>query len=128
MGGGFAREMSSASRRSKDVDKLLAEIHPPQRAVARALRQLILETGADLQEKVMYDVPWYRGKAYVCAIAAHSDHTNLEFDRGSSLRYPAHILEGTGKNLRHVKIYVVDDVRRPSLQALLREATELDAA
>ena len=120
--------MSSASRRSQDVDKLLAEIDTPQRAVARALRQLVLETGADLQEKVMYGVPWYRGKAYVCAIVAHSDHTNLEFYHGSSLRDPARILEGTGKNLRHVKVHAVDVVRRPSLRALLREAIELDAA
>ncbi len=76
----------------------------------------------------MYGVPWYRGKNYVCAIASHSDHTNLEFYRGSSLRDPAKLLEGTGKNLRHVKVYDLAGARQPRLKALLREALELDAA
>jgi hypothetical protein len=123
-----AAAVASASRRTKDVDKLLAEIAPPQRKVARALRELILETGSDLQEKVMYGVPWYRGKNYVCAIACHSDHTNLEFYRGASLRDSTRLLEGTGKNLRHVKLYAVDDVKQPSLRALVREAIVLDRA
>ena len=120
--------MSSTARRTKEVDKLLAEIDPPQRTVARALRELILETGPGLQEKVMYGVPWYRGKSYVCAIAAHSDHTNLEFYRGTSLRDSARLLEGTGKNLRHVKVHDVDEARQPRLRALLREAVEFDSA
>lgn len=76
----------------------------------------------------MYGVPWYRGKNYVCAIAAHSDHTNLEFYRGASLRDPERLLEGTGKNLRHVKVYDAKGARGPSLRALLREAIELDSA
>lgn len=76
----------------------------------------------------MYGVPWYRGKNYVCAIAAHSDHTNLEFYRGSSLRDPLRLLEGTGKNLRHVKLYTTADVRRPALRSLIREALRLDQA
>lgn len=119
--------MPSVDRRSKEVDALLAEINLPQRDVARALREVILETGSRLQEKVMYGVPWYRGKNYVFAIAAHSNHTNLEFYRGSSLRDPARLLEGTGKNMRHVKVRTVADATQPRLRALLREAIALDS-
>ena len=116
------------ARRSTEVDRLLAELEPSQRKVARALRRLILETGTDLHEQVMYGAPWYRGNNYVCAIAVHSDHTNLEIHRGTSLRDPWRLLEGTGKNLRHVTVRVVADVRQPGLGALLREAIDLDAA
>ncbi len=122
----FAVTDASTARRTQEVDRLLAEIEEPQRAVARALRDLILDAGPGLQEKVMYGVPWYRGKGYVCAIASHSDHTNLEFYRGASLRDPAGLLEGTGKSMRHVKIRRVDDVRHPRLKALVREAIDLD--
>ncbi len=118
--------MASTDRKSKEVSALLEEIDPPQREVAHALREVILETGFGLQEKVRYGVPWYRGKNYVLAIAAHSNHTNLEFYRGSSLRDPARVLEGTGKNMRHVKVRTVADAKHPRLQALLREAIALD--
>ena len=76
----------------------------------------------------MYGVPWYRGKDYICAIAAYSDHTNLEFYRGTSLRDPGRLLEGSGRNLRHVKIYAVGDVVQPRLKTLLREAIGLDGS
>ncbi len=110
------------------MDRLLDEIEEPQRAVARVLRDLIRDTGPGLQEKVMYGVPWYRGTGYVCAIASHSDPTNLEFYCGASLRDPAGLLEGTGKNMRHVKLRRVDDARQPRLAALVREAIDLDGA
>ena len=120
--------MPSSRRRAKDVDQLIREIEAPQREVARALRRLILETGAELQEKQMYGVPWYRGKNYVFAIAAHTHHTNLEFYRGTSLRDPAGLLEGTGKNLRHVKVHTVAEAKDPRLKGLLLEALEFDGS
>ncbi len=118
--------MASATRHNKDVDRLFDQMGGPQQHVARALRELILETGPELQEKSMYGTPWYRGKGLVFAIAAHSAHTNLEFSRGTSLRDPAGLLEGTGKNMRHVKIRSVGDLESPQLRALLHEAIDLD--
>ncbi len=127
-GADHSRREAPASHRNRDVDRLLAEIDAPQRPVANAVRELILETGPALEERLMYGVPWYRGKGYLFAIAAHTDHTNLEFARGASLRDPARLLEGTGKNMRHVKLFTVGDVQRPRLKALLREAIRLDSA
>ncbi len=125
---GASGTTAPASRRNRDVDRLLLEIDPPQRSVAGALREVILQAGPELEERVAYGAPWYRGKGYVCAIAAHADHTNLEFARGTSLRDPAELLEGSGKRMRHVKVYAVAEVKRPQLRALLREAIELDSA
>ena len=34
-------------------------------------------------------------------------------------------IEGTGKGLRHVKVKLVEDARRPGLAQLIREATRL---
>ncbi|MCI4336989.1 MAG: hypothetical protein L3K17_07350, partial [Thermoplasmata archaeon] len=46
--------------------------------------------------------------------------------RGTSVRDPAHLLEGTGKNLRHVKIRTLAEARAPALRALLSAAIDLD--
>jgi len=118
----------AAARRSKDVDRLLAALESPQREVARALRALILEAGPELHESVRWGVPCYRGKRYVCSIAAHSDHTNLGFFRGAALRDPNKLLEGTGKWLRHVKVCREVDLKPVPLKALLREAIAIDSS
>jgi hypothetical protein len=120
--------MASSTRRSKDVDRLLAEVDPRQREVAQALRELILEAAPELREVVKWGAPCYLGAKLVCSIAAHSDHTNLEFYHGTSLRDPKRLLEGTGKSLRHVKIHAAGDVKPALLKPLLREAVDLDAA
>lgn len=106
----------------------MAELEPPQRDVARALRESILEAGPGLHESVKWGAPCYTGNKIVCLITVHSDHTNLEFYHGTSLRDPKKLLEGTGKSLRHVKFYGTADVKSALLRPLLREAIELDVA
>ena len=49
-------------------------------------------------------------------------HVNLGFYHGAALPDPAGLLEGTGKNLRHVKIREAGAARNPALRALLRAA------
>jgi hypothetical protein len=55
-------------------------------------------------------------------IAVHSAHINLGFYQGASLKDPQKLLEGTGKNLRHVKITSAAIVSTPAISTLLRQA------
>jgi len=49
-------------------------------------------------------------------------HVNLGFYRGTSLTDPSSILEGSGKNLRHVKIRAVSQVSSAAVLALVLAA------
>lgn len=81
------------------------------------------------------EVPWLRQKTvgygvgpkkmseHFSWIAAHTNHVDLGFLYGSELPDPHHLLEGTGKLLRHVKIHRPDDLQNPALHDLLRFAT-----
>lgn len=113
--------------RSRDVDRFLARLEPRQRAVARALRTLLHQVGPDLREQIKWGVPCFIGKKLVCSIAPQSDHTNLEFYHGTALRDAGHLLEGTGKHLRHVKFHTEDEVRVARVRSLLMEAIAYDA-
>jgi hypothetical protein len=64
-------------------------------------------------------------KDLVCAIAPYQGYLNLIFAKGSLLSDPDKILTGTGKRARHVKIRVLEDVEKPALAALIREADVL---
>lgn len=108
------------------MDRVLSELETSQRAIARALRAFLLREAPELREVVKWGVPAYLGQHLVCSIASHTDHTNLEFYRGASLKDPKAMLEGTGKSLRHVKFHAPGDIKRPGLKALLLEAVALD--
>ncbi|EQD59689.1 protein containing DUF1801, partial [mine drainage metagenome] len=73
-----------------------------------------------------WGTPWYIGQDLVVAVGAFGHHVGVEFWRGTSLRDPSHLLEGTGKNLRHVKLRTVADATNPEMRALVREAIRLD--
>jgi hypothetical protein len=50
---------------------------------------------------------------------------NLGFNHGATLDDPLGILEGTGKQIRHIKIKAPDDLARPEIRAYLRRARKV---
>ena len=48
-------------------------------------------------------------------IAPHSDYIRLGFFNGATMPDPDKLLEGTGRYLRHIKVYQVTDTNRQSL-------------
>jgi hypothetical protein len=106
---------------------------PPDRengslaAVERAARKVVLRLGPKLSVVTKWGQPWYTGTDLVMAIYAFQRHVGVEFWRGSTLA-PGHpMLEGTGKNLRHVKLRSVDEANSKAFGALVRAAVRLDA-
>jgi hypothetical protein len=106
------------------VEERIAQ-HPPTIAeLMRALRWLVRETRPELPEMIDRDgVIRYGGtnlRDWTYYVSGHKAHANLGFARGASLPDPHGLVEGTGKNLRHVKVRRPEDVDRPGMRDLLR--------
>ncbi|MDQ6858526.1 MAG: DUF1801 domain-containing protein [Chloroflexota bacterium] len=63
--------------------------------------------------------------AYVVAIGTHSRWASLYFFRGRELDDRSGLLEGTGRDMRHIKLRTPGDVARPEVRRLLRRAFTL---
>jgi len=123
-----------STRVAKPPKELLDLIKPYDRGIqelAIALRQLVLEEMAPCCEYIVevYIVsilygPTHRMKDGICYIGIIKDHVNLGFIRGSELADHQRILEGTGKQMRHIKIRNMSDLERPAIRAYLQEACE----
>ncbi len=108
---------------------MLASAAPELRPICRSLRRSIASL-----HKGFVEVVWRRQKIasygvgpkkmseHYAYIAVQRSHVNLGFYYGARLADPAGLLEGTGKNLRHVKFHDVASTRRPAIKTLLREA------
>lgn len=57
---------------------------------------------------------------------AGKNHVTFGFTRGTSLDDPAGLLEGTGKNLRHVKVKTAEQLRDADLRQLILDAAALN--
>lgn len=103
------------------------DLKPPIENITRWLRRLVKETAPDLREGLKWLNPTYMGKKNVIYIGALERYVQFGFYRGAFLKDPKGLLEGTGKGLRHVKVYMMDRGKETPLRALILEAVALDA-
>ncbi len=59
-----------------------------------------------------------------CGIIIYSKHINISFPSGVSLTDPENILQGTGTKVRHIRIDKFEDIEKPAVFALLKQARE----
>jgi hypothetical protein len=100
--------------------------HEKMEDIERAANRFIRRIAPDTRIQVKWDAPWYTGADLICVVGAFSHHVGVEFWRGSTLPDPDHLLQGTGKNLRHVKLRSVAEATSPQFARLLRAAVRLD--
>ena len=111
--------------------ELIKFLQPYDREVqklALALRALVLDEMAPCHENI-YDAysavamgygPTERLSDGVFHIAVYTKGVNLGFNQGATLADPDGILEGAGKQIRHIKIRKPSDLTRPETRAYVR--------
>jgi len=114
---------SSSVKRDPAIDAWMKEHSGGFGAIARHWFDVIRECGDDVRELLHDGHPTAcvadAAFAYVNAFTAH---VNVGFFRGAELADPAHLLEGTGKYMRHVKLRPEGDVDATALIELVETA------
>lgn len=111
---------------------LLEERTPELRQVWLEIHRLMLETLPDVKYSTdMKDgVTGYGARQYgydgwgLGAVGAHKNWVSLMLFRGAHLDDPLGLLEGTGKNMRHVKVRSLEQLeeRRDGMRELIEQA------
>lgn len=113
----------------QQFEQVMDRLPPEVASLARQARALILEVCPE-----SYEVVWvHQGTVgYGTGPKKMSEHygwlqftrsyVQLGFNYGSELKDPQHLLEGTGAKMRHVKIRTAEELDRPGVRALLRQA------
>ncbi len=96
--------------------------------IARALKRTINQRWPRLSVKLAWGFPCWSGNERVFSIISHGHRCNLQLWQGARLAedYLARI-EGTGKALRHVKVYMPEQVD-DELIDIMESAVRLDVA
>lgn len=111
---------------SPEVVGWLTELSAERRAAVDNLRQVIREAAPSVHEIVYHGALGYgtstSGFDRILYVSLSSKHLTLGFFFGTALDDPDHLLQGTGKRMRHIKIRRPDDTRNPAVQQLVRQA------
>jgi len=66
-----------------------------------------------------------RYKDLICAIAPFQAYVNLMFSQGTQLPDPDHLLQGTGKRARHLRITTVEEANRMETRRMIEAALQI---
>ena len=103
-----------------DVASYLSKAPAGQQSILQLLRRMMLEEIPGLTENYKWSRPVYsKGKDLVYLKTAKT-YVTLGFFGTALLEDPAGLLEGTGKDMRHVKIRNVDDVNEQQFREWFR--------
>jgi hypothetical protein len=113
----------SAMKRDPAIDAWLAAQRDDLRPLARTCFVRMRERGDDVRELMHDGCPTACvGDAAFGYVNAFKDHVNVGFFFGALLADPAHLLEGTGKRGRHVKLRPGREVDAAALGQLVDAA------
>jgi hypothetical protein len=121
-----ARQLSS-----REVAKVFAACvrrgNPALKHVADELRRLVKRAVTGSRETINpWGIPTFDFYGPICFLMVGKNHVTFGFSRATSLVDSAGLLEGTGKNLRHLKLKQLEQVRDPNLRKLIVEAAALN--
>lgn len=102
------------------------------RELALQMREVILKTMPNEKVYLGWGTIYFsltgRAKDLVVAIGPMPDRINVYFARGADLDDPGKLLEGTGKKMRHVKVFESKQIRSRALKALIKQAVAIAQA
>lgn len=100
--------------------------NPQLKKIVGGLRRLVKKMVPGTVETVnAWGIATFEEKQPFCFYMVGKYHVTCGFHYGTSLRDPNKLLEGTGKNLRHVKLFAFEDLKQKGFRELLREAASL---
>jgi hypothetical protein len=115
--------MKESANGKEWIDAYVARKDKGLGRVALGLRSLVKKTVPGIKESVNpWKIPTFESNGPMCFFSIGKHHITFGFLRGTSLPDPGKLLEGSGKNLRHVKLRTVEDLRIPALKKLIQSA------
>ncbi len=110
----------------KNVEAWFDTSSNEQKPILLKLRELVLATDENFAETIKWGQPCYSLNSLVCYLQKAKTHVTLGFQKGAYLNDSLELLEGSGKDMRHIKIALTDEINFQPLKALLKEAVKYD--
>lgn len=110
------------------IKKWLNDLPSKKRELALKVREIPLKSDSSMSEAVKWGNITFISNGNLAWIFNYpqKDYINFGFFRATELPDPKKLLEGSGKNLRHVKIHSDKDIDEKQFAAWVKEAIKLN--
>jgi hypothetical protein len=106
-----------------ECQKFIAALDPDKQAVVRALRDAVLTVSPDVSEGIKWNaLCFFKGDRAFVGLMPYKNYVSVIFDRGSEIDDGTGVLEGNGKQMRHIKIRKLEEIAQKNVPQYIREA------
>jgi len=102
----------------EEVEKYIEKQQAPQKDILKKVRNLILESLTDCEEKTAWGVVTFAGGKFY--IAALKNKVHVGFAINGLSKEEISQFEGSGKTMRHIKIHTLSDIDENKLIKLIK--------
>lgn len=95
---------------TKEVEQYIAQATPTQQPILEQLCQLIKKAVPTATESIKWSRPVFTAQKDFVYLKTAKAYVTLGFFSSQNLNDPNGLLEGTGKDMRHIKIRKVEDI------------------
>jgi hypothetical protein len=105
--------------------KWAADQNSGQKKIITALRKLMKKAAPSLTESVKWGNGVWLGQEWpVSFLHAKDDHLQFGFFAGTAVLDPKGLLQGSGKHVKHIKVYKLGDIDEAAFGRLIRQAVK----
>jgi hypothetical protein len=110
------------------IEKLIAGLPPEKCLITLQVRDIFLAADKKITESIRWGQLTFSYKGDIAFIYSlkNSEYMNLGFMKAVQLKDPKKLFEGTGKGMRHVKLYSEKDINARQIKAWIKEAVKLN--
>lgn len=119
---------STKAAKDEDAHDYAKRLGRPLGPIVNAAVQAIEKHIPHAKQTVKWGWPCWTGNGNIVSLIVARKHVSLELWRGAHLEDPDGVLQGTGKDLRHIKLRKAGDVRQKEVSHMLIAACIADGA
>lgn len=105
---------------NQEITEYIEQAPAPQRAIMQTIRALIHATVENAQESYKWSRPVFGKTKDFAYLKSAKSYVTLGFMNYKLIDDPQNKLEGTGKDMRHIKIKKVEEIDKQELSGWLK--------
>jgi hypothetical protein len=117
---------AAKAKPGESVEEFAQRLGRPLGPIVLAAAKSIDKHVPHATQTVKWGWPCWVGNGLIVSLCVMKKHVNMQFFRGAHLEDPEGALEGTGKDLRHIKLRKAADARAAAAVAVLKTAAQAD--
>jgi hypothetical protein len=116
-------------RDTRVAEAFLCNLPAEKRELAEGIRRTVIQADKKIEEAIKWgNLTFVKNGKKIAFVYTYDKvrYINFGFFKATSLKDPKGLFQGTGKGMRHVKIYSKKDLDKEQFTAWVKEAVKLD--